>query len=428
VQAAARVRDGGSCGGACDAAQLARGRTTKVTDSLFYYCFVRAEVPPAPAPSTESARAPRSSRWRLISSMNVEKKALDDAAHLVALLHQAEKQTNDSAWAQAADALVTHVHSQVEGHLSRKWQLAAQEALVVPALVAILSRRTAAPALKLQAAHALRLTVCTNESNQKAAAAAAPILLDIIASPSPAPAPSEGPKAAALARITAEQLRDAALEALAELVFMNKPLQDAAVAADAVMLLLPFISCAAPHNVNAAAQSRALRILANLTHGNVSPCAPPATTSLVSAALCAYDRSSLLQAEAARAAADAGAITAVVAAARARLAVAETKELAAAALVSLASHSAVTDAACAQGVLPLMVELLQAQPPASVAVPALQCACMLMYGRGDMCRLAAESGLLQTLHALRGLEYGEDFDALSSNAESALQMYSEMSV
>ena len=126
--------------------------------------------------------------------------------------------------------------------------------------------------------------------------------------------------------------------------------------------------------------------------------------------------------DAAQAAADAGAIAAVVAAARARLATQEIKELAAAALISLVSHPAVLDVACSHGVLPLMIEMLQSRPSATLAVAALQCACMLMYGRGDMMRLAAEGALLQTLQDLRAQEYGDDFEALSINANAVLQL------
>ncbi len=75
----------------------------------------------------------------------------------------------------------------------------------------------------------------------------------------------------------------------------------------------------------------------------------------------------------------------------------------------------------------MMMDMLRSQPPASVAAAALQCACMLMYGRGDMCRLAAEGGLMQILCTLRAEQYGDDFDALSCNANSMLQLYSEMS-
>jgi hypothetical protein len=220
--------------------------------------------------------------------MDFEKKVLEEALRLVKQLREAEVQACDLAWATAADALLTHVHAQVEGCVSRKWQLAAEEALVIPALTSILSRRTAAPALKLQAAHALRLTVCTNEPNQKAAASAVAILIDIIANPPPAPPASEGPKAAVLARNTAEQLRDAALEALSEVVFMSKPLQDAAVAAGALSYLILFINCAGPPSVNpASTQARAMRVLVNLTRGNVTPlhlraghhrcCTPPSS-------------------------------------------------------------------------------------------------------------------------------------------------------
>ncbi len=120
-------------------------------------------------------------------------------------------------------------------------------------------------------------------------------------------------------------------------------------------------------------------------------------------------------------------MAAVVAAARMRLASPETKELAANALISLVSHSAIADAAGSQGVMVLMIDMLRAQPPAALAVAALQCACLLMYGRGDMCRLAADSGLQQALRAEHCAEYGADFDALSRNAECALQLYSKMS-
>ena len=126
--------------------------------------------------------------------------------------------------------------------------------------------------------------------------------------------------------------------------------------------------------------------------------------------------------DAAQAAADAGAVRAVAAAARVRLAAQEIKELAAAALITLVSHPAVLDVACSHGVLPLMIEMLQARPSATLAVAALQCACMLMYGRGDMMRLAAEGELLQTLQDLRAQEYGDDFEALSINANAMLQL------
>jgi hypothetical protein len=127
--------------------------------------------------------------------------------------------------------------------------------------------------------------------------------------------------------------------------------------------------------------------------------------------------------EAAAAAAAAGTVAALVAAAKARLASLEIKELVAAALISLISHPSLADDACSQGVLPLMIDMLRAQPPASVAVAALQCALVLMFGRGEMCQLAAESGVMHTLHALRGQEYGDDFAALSMNAEAVMEFY-----
>jgi hypothetical protein len=105
-----------------------------------------------------------------------------------------------------------------------------------------------------------------------------------------------------------------------------------------------------------------------------------------------------------------------------RLAAQETKELATAALISLVSHPNVLDIACSQGVLPLMIEMLQSRPSATLAAAALQCACMLMYGRGDMIRLAVEGALPQTLHDLCARGYGEDFEALSRNANAVLHL------
>jgi hypothetical protein len=128
------------------------------------------------------------------------------------------------------------------------------------------------------------------------------------------------------------------------------------------------------------------------------------------------------QVEAAKAAADSCAVAALVAAGSARLASHQTKELVLDALISLISLPEVADAACAQGVLPLMIAVLNAQPPCSLAVAALHGACMLMYGRGDMCKLAVEAGLPHALHAL-SKSYGDDFEALSSNADAAMQPY-----
>jgi hypothetical protein len=128
--------------------------------------------------------------------------------------------------------------------------------------------------------------------------------------------------------------------------------------------------------------------------------------------------------DAAKAAADSCAVVALVAAGRARLASQQTKELVVDALISLCSFPEVADAACAQGVLPLMMELLHAQPLAcSCAVAALRCCCMLMYGRGDMCRAAAEAGLHTTLHALKGKQYGDELEALSLNAGALMLPY-----
>jgi hypothetical protein len=197
--------------------------------------------------------------------------AQEAASRLVKLLQHADLQSNDSAWCDAAAALVTHVHAQAGGCLSRKWQLAAEDALVIPALVGILSHRAAAPTLKFQTVEALRLSICTNDANQKIASSAVAVLVHTIAVPPLPPASSEGPKAALLARETAEQLRDAALDALSELIFMHRTCQDAAVAAGIIMHLILFINCTGPHNMNpSATQARALRLLANLTRGNVT--------------------------------------------------------------------------------------------------------------------------------------------------------------
>ncbi len=106
-----------------------------------------------------------------------------------------------------------------------------------------------------------------------------------------------------------------------------------------------------------------------------------------------------------------------------RLASQEIKELVTVALISLISHPAVADAACCPAVLLLMVDVLRAQPPGSLAIAALHCACMLLYARGDMCRLAAENGLLQTLQALRCQDYGDEFEAFSMNADAAMLHY-----
>jgi hypothetical protein len=239
-------------------------------------CLAVLQSSPAPAFGGRASQARHRCSYAacLIPSMDFEKKgvALEAASRLVKLLQLAELQASDSAWADAAAALVTHIHAQADGCVSRKWQLIAAEALVIPALIGILSRRTAAPSLKLHAVDALRLTLSTNDANQKAASSAVSVLLDLITNAPPPPPPSEGPKAAVLARNTAEQLRDAALEALSELLFMNKPAQDAAAAAGVIKLLIMFINCSASHNLNpASTQARALRALANLARGNVIP-------------------------------------------------------------------------------------------------------------------------------------------------------------
>jgi hypothetical protein len=353
---------------------------------------------------------------------------LEAASRCVKLLRHAELQACDATWSEAAAALVNHVHTTVGGCVSRKWQVAAEAALVIPALVDILTHRAAAPSLKLDAVEALRLTICSNEMNQKLASSAAATLVALATILPPAPPPSEGPKAALLARNIAEQLRDAALQALSDLVFMHRPSQDAAVAAEVIKHLIIFISCTGPQNMNAAAtQERALRVLTNLTRGNVI-CL---TLLHLRSHLCSFvvlfrmvhGPYNPCQVDATKAAADSCAVAALVAAGRARLASQETKLLVVAALISLISLPEVADAACGQGVLPLMIDLLRAQPHSSLAVASLQCACMLMYGRGDMCRLAAEAGLPHTLHTLRGKEYGDDFDALSSNAEAVMLDY-----
>ena len=127
--------------------------------------------------------------------------------------------------------------------------------------------------------------------------------------------------------------------------------------------------------------------------------------------------------EAATAACAAGAVMALVTAGSGRLSSQEIKELVTAALTSLISHPAVADAAVCPAVLLLMSDVLRSQPPASLAVAALHCACMLLYARGDMCQLAAENGLLQTLQALRCQDYGDEFEALSMNADAAMLHY-----
>ena len=102
---------------------------------------------------------------------------------------------------------------------------------------------------------------------------------------------------------------------------------------------------------------------------------------------------------------------------------ADTLELVASAFISLLQHPAVIDAACAQGVLPLMIDTLRAKPPASLALAALTCSCLLLYGRGDMCALAAKSGLLPLLQLLRAQGYGDEFDARCDNCDAALQQH-----
>ena len=196
--------------------------------------------------------------------------AREAASRLVKNVQHAELQGNDAAWCDAATALVAHVQTQVGGCLSRKWQLTAESALVIPTLVTVLSHRAATPILKLHAVEALRLSVCTNDANQHIACSAVAALVDTIATPPPPPPLSEGPKAAAVAKGIAEQLRDAALESLSELVFMHRPSQDAALAANIINHLMLFINCAGPHSANpTATQARALRVLANLTRSNV---------------------------------------------------------------------------------------------------------------------------------------------------------------
>jgi hypothetical protein len=196
--------------------------------------------------------------------------AREAASRLVKNIQHAELQGNDVAWCDSAAALVSHVHTQVGGCLSRKWQLTAEAALVIPALVAVLSHRAVTPILKLHAVEALRLSVCTNDANQQIACSAVTALVDTISTPPPPPPLSEGPKAASVAKGIAEQLRDAALEALSELVFMHRASQDAALAADIINHLMLFINCVGPHSANpSATQARALRVLANLTRSNV---------------------------------------------------------------------------------------------------------------------------------------------------------------
>jgi hypothetical protein len=129
------------------------------------------------------------------------------------------------------------------------------------------------------------------------------------------------------------------------------------------------------------------------------------------------------QADAAAAAASAGAVASLVTAAKSRLCSPDVKELVVAALISLISHPAVADDVSCQGVLALMIDVLGAQPRASLAVAALQCCCLLMFGRGDMCTLAAEKQLLHTLTSLRSQDYGEEFESLSMNADAVLLLY-----
>jgi hypothetical protein len=344
------------------------------------------------------------------------------ASQLVKLLRDAELKQNDALWLEAATAIVAHARAQAGGCMSRKWQLAAEAARTIPALIGIMSHAAAPPALKVDAVDALRLTVCTNDINQSAAAAssAAQVLLHLITVLPPPPPASEGPKAAVLARNVGEQLRDAALEALADLVHLHKPSQDAAVAASAIPPLISFIYCTGPPNLNPVATQRAaLRALANLTRSNVGgvTCAGFMVTCWPR---CSSDARKV---NATAAAADAGALAALVAAGRSRLVAADTQELVAAALVSLVQHPGVADAACAQGVLSLMMDILRAQPPGSLALEALTCSCMMLYGRGDACALAAKDGLLPLLQQLRAQGFGEEFDARCDNCEAALQHY-----
>ena len=77
-----------------------------------------------------------------------------------------------------------------------------------------------------------------------------------------------------LARSVGEQLRDAALEALTGHVHLHRPSEDAAVAAAAKTHIIPFINCTGPPNLNpkiypAVTQRAAMRVLTNLTLGNV---------------------------------------------------------------------------------------------------------------------------------------------------------------
>jgi hypothetical protein len=108
--------------------------------------------------------------------------------------------------------------------------------------------------------------------------------------------------------------------------------------------------------------------------------------------------------------------------AQSRLVSHDIQELVIATLISMLSHATIADALGAQ-VLPLMVEILSAQPPASVAEAALQCTCELIYGRGDMCQLAADNRLLPTLQELRLKEYGEKFEFFSRSADAAMLHY-----
>lgn len=203
--------------------------------------------------------------------MDRKKDGVQEAAsQLAKLLHDAELKQSDAIWLEAATALVAHARAQDGGCLSRKWQLAAGAARTIPALISIMSHQAAPPALKLDTVDALRLVVCTNDINQAAASSAAEALVRLVTMLPPPPPISEGPKAAVLARNVGEQLRDAALEALAELVHLHRPSQDAAVAAAAITHIIPFINCTGPPNLNPAVTQRAaMRVLTNLTLGNV---------------------------------------------------------------------------------------------------------------------------------------------------------------
>ena len=196
----------------------------------------------------------------------------DSASHLVELLSQPELQESHTSWLEVAAALVAHIHAEVGGCVSRKWQVAAATARVLPALLSILSHRAASMTLKIDAVDSLRLTISSNSSNQQAAfsAAAVPVLIELATVEALDPPPSLGPKAAALARSAAHRLRIASLAALAELVHMHKPSQDAVVAAGFIHVLIPIVHCAGPPMHSAAAQACALRLLAHLVRGNVS--------------------------------------------------------------------------------------------------------------------------------------------------------------